>query len=89
MNHLTFTGLFLFVPLVVIAAIFIKIKWNSISVEEEDLVTVRQGNPIEFDESQFLKSREMTVQGKSECQQPKEIQMQEKISADLTAKLTE
>ena len=80
--------LFVLLPLVAIALLFIKMKWHEARLEEEDLVKVRQGNSIEFEQKEFHRVRDELIKGKSESKSGAEIQLQETRKSDLNAKLT-
>jgi hypothetical protein len=89
MNNLVYIFLFVLIPLIAIALLFIRMKWSEISLEEEDLKTVRQGNSIEFEESEIHRVRDELITGKSESKQGVEIQLQETRKSELNTKLTE
>lgn len=89
MNHIVFIFLFVLIPLVAIALLFIKMKWNEAKLEEEDLVKLRQGNSVEFEQKEFHRVRDELIKGRSESKSGAEIQLQETRKSDLNTKLTE
>jgi len=89
MNHMVYIFLFVLIPLIAIALLFIRMKWSEISLEEEDLKTVRQGNSIEFEESEIHRVRDELITEKSKSKQGVEIQLQETRKSEFNTKLTE